>query len=99
MDAFVIQGGKRLRGRIRINGSKNATLPLMATSLLSDAPLELCDVPDLADVRNMARLLGELGCQVERGAQQSLTISAVDPEPTLAHYDIVRTMRASICVL
>lgn len=99
MDAFVIQGGKRLRGRIRINGSKNATLPLMATSLLSDAPLELCDVPDLADVRNMARLLGELGCQVERGAQQSLTISAVNPEPTLAHYDIVRTMRASICVL
>lgn len=99
MDAFLIQGGKRLRGRVRINGSKNATLPLMAAALLSDEPIILREVPHLADVRNMSRLMGELGCQVARGDDGSLTLSVSDPEPALAQYDIVRTMRASICVL
>ena len=92
MDAFLIQGGKRLRGRVRINGSKNATLPLMAAALLSDEPIVLREVPQLADVRNMSRLMGELGCEVVRSDDGSLTHSVADPEPVLAHYDIVRTM-------
>ena len=98
MDAFVIHGGKRLRGRVRIHGSKNATLPHMAASLLSDEPLVLRDIPDLADVRNMIRLLTELGCEVQSD-QHLLKLCVNDLEPFTARYDIVRTMRSSICVL
>ena len=57
MDAFVIEGGKQLRGRLRVNGSKNAALPLMAASLLTDQPVMLRGVPGLADIGNMRRLL------------------------------------------
>lgn len=102
MDAFVIHGGKRLRGRLRVHGSKNASLPLMAAALLTDDPVELLDVPALLDVRNMCKLLGELGCPVdvaETEQQGKLTIRTEDPSACLAHYDTVRTMRASICVL
>ncbi len=108
MDAFVINGGRRLKGRVRIHGSKNAALPIMAAALLCDEPITLLDVPDLSDIRNMIRLLEALGCTVSRetagdgngaAAGGRMTIHAVDREPCLAHYDIVRTMRASICVL
>ncbi len=102
MDAFQIRGGRRLRGTMRVNGSKNASLPLLATALLTDEQVVLHDVPNLADIRNMARLLESLGCTVARADAapgQPLTIHATDPAQCLAHYDIVRTMRASICVL
>ena len=62
MDAFVINGGKRLRGRVHINGSKNASLPLMAAALLTTDPVTLRDVPDLSDIQNMQKLLTSLGC-------------------------------------
>ena len=137
MDAFRIEGGHRLSGRIAIDGSKNAALPMMAAALLADSPLTLRGVPDLSDTRNMARLLGELGCEVDATAesdgtgrcastavathgnghdtlavlhasperttqpqsQNTITIRSVDPQATHARYDVVRTMRASICVL
>jgi len=101
MDAFVIHGGKRLRGQLRVHGSKNASLPLMAAALLTDDPVELLDVPALLDIRNMCKLLGELGCPVDvaQKEQSKLTIRTADPTACLAHYDTVRTMRASICVL
>ena len=102
MDAFVIHGGKRLRGQLRVNGSKNASLPLMAAALLTDDPVELLDVPALLDIRNMCKLLGELGCPVDvadKDEHGKLTIRTEDPAACLAHYDTVRTMRASICVL
>lgn len=99
MDAFVIQGGTRLRGRLRVHGAKNAALPLMAATLLADQPVVLHDVPDLADLRNMGQLLGTLGCQVQRDPDQGLRLSVCDQTKSEAHYDIVRTMRASICVL
>lgn len=103
MDTFVIQGGRRLFGRIRVNGSKNASLPLMAAALLTDEPVRLLDVPDLADISNMLRLLGELGCErTEPGASGSgggLVLRTIDESVSHARYDIVRTMRASICVL
>lgn len=98
MDAFRIQGGARLTGRIAIDGSKNASLPLMAAALLTDEPITLRRVPDLSDISSMIRLLGELGCHVE-GNHGTVTITSMDPEKTHAHYDIVKTMRASICVL
>lgn len=106
MDTFVIEGGKRLFGRIQINGSKNSALPLLAASLLTDDPLTLRDVPALADVRNMIRLLLELGCVRRDTADDptavttgEVTLHAVDHARSHARYDIVKTMRASICTL
>jgi len=97
MDVFVIEGGRRLSGRLRVNGSKNAALPLMAASLLTDDPLVLRDAPELSDIRNMTRLLGELGVEGERDG--ALTLTPTGEDRSHARYDIVRTMRASICVL
>lgn len=108
MDAFVIKGGKRLRGRMRVHGSKNATLPLMAAALLTDEPVVLHDAPDVQDVRNMVHLLSTLGCEgqithgpdgANPGTIGAIKLHVTDPSPSQAHYDIVRTMRASICVL
>jgi len=104
LDAFVIHGGQPLHGRVRINGSKNATLPLMAAALLTDKPVTLEGVPALADISNMSRLLQELGCEVreeslESGAGRRLTLRVRDESSRHARYDIVRTMRASISVL
>ncbi len=98
MDAFRIRGGSRLSGRIAIDGSKNASLPLMAAALLTDQPVTLRGVPDLADISNMSRLLGELGVDV-RGEHGTITLQSVDPDATHARYEMVRTMRAGICVL
>ena len=102
MDAFVIQGGKRLRGRVRVHGSKNASLPLLAAALLTDDPVTLRDVPDLSDIANMGKLLGALGCTSERCLERGRSVTRLrvtDAGPVEAHYDIVRTMRASVCVL
>jgi len=98
MDAFRIQGGTRLTGRLTVDGSKNSSLPLMAAALLADSPVTLRRVPALSDINNMSRLLGELGCEVET-TSESMTLRNVDLKKTHARYDIVRTMRASVCVL
>lgn len=100
MDSFVVEGGNRLEGSIRVNGSKNATLPLMACSLLTDQAIEFADVPGLADIRNMTRLLAELGVDVDRDeASGTMKLHTTDESASHARYDIVRTMRASICAL
>tara|TARA_R110000737_G_scaffold2923_18_gene10119 strand:+ start:258450 stop:259781 length:1332 start_codon:yes stop_codon:yes gene_type:complete len=102
MDVFVIEGGRQLNGSIRINGSKNAALPLMAASLLTDEPLILRDVPNLSDIRNMTRLLTELGVQSDLESSehgQTITHRVTDPTQSHARYEIVRTMRASISTL
>ena len=101
MDRFTIQGGRPLRGTVRIHGSKNAALPLMAAALLTDQPVTLRDVPDLSDIRNMTRLLDSLGCQAAKSDTDPhvLRLHSADESSTLAHYDIVRTMRAGVCVL
>lgn len=163
MDAFQINGGKPLRGTVRINGSKNASLPLMAASLLTTEPVTLHGVPNLSDIRAMQELLASLGMSFsnsqsknaastpsdseasgtdtpmppppdkidpkysglseliktrgpaaakpqplpthadaersEVSGREALTISTEDNTPTLAHYEIVRKMRAGICVL
>ncbi len=103
MDSFIINGGRELKGTVRVHGSKNASLPLMAAALLTDQPLTLHDVPDLSDIRNMKRLLATLGCTVEHVGDEpvsrTLTLHATDPSLTEAPYEIVKTMRAGICVL
>ncbi len=98
MDLFRITGGRRLTGRVSVEGSKNAALPLMAAALLGDAPVTLRNVPDLSDIRSMARLLEELGCAIAVDGD-AMVFENHDTSLTHARYDIVRTMRASICVL
>jgi UDP-N-acetylglucosamine 1-carboxyvinyltransferase len=98
MDAFSIHGGKRLTGTISVDGSKNASLPLLAASLLTDQTITFDSVPKLSDIENMGKLLAELGCDVSRD-DQKVIITTVDESKSHARYDIVRTMRASVCVL
>ncbi len=98
MDSFLITGGRPLRGHVRINGAKNACLPLMACALLTDQPVTLRNVPNLSDIRNMQRLLDSLGCSLSAD-DDVLAMHANDHSKIVAHYDIVRTMRAGICVL
>jgi len=100
-----------LTGTLRVNGSKNAALPQMATALLTDEPVVITGAPRLADIRSMGRVLEELGCSAEfsppspdadplkRGLGQSVTLRTHDESTRHARYDIVRTMRASVCVL
>lgn len=103
MDSFVIDGGRRLSGRVRINGSKNAALPILAAALLTTEPVTIRDVPALDDIANMLRLLEQLGCtQVPQGAEDSagvIRLRTTDESVSHAPYDIVCTMRASICTL
>ena len=101
MDAFEITGGRPLRGEVTIQGAKNAALPLMAAAVLADGdePVVLRNVPDLSDIRSMLRLLAELGLQLERDGEGVLSAPASASGAVLAPYDIVKTMRAGICVL
>lgn len=98
MDRFLIEGGPALRGRVQASGSKNAALPLMAASLLLDGPVELRRVPDVQDVATLAELLQSLGAAVSRTTGR-LRVEAGADGPTEAPYEVVRRMRASVCVL
>lgn len=98
MDALRIEGGQRLSGTIAVDGSKNAALPALAAALLAEDTFTLRGVPPLQDIRNMTHLLGELGCAVQVD-DRDITIDTIDTSRVHAPYDIVRTMRASICVL
>ena len=101
MEDFRIQGGTRLTGRLTVDGSKNASLPLMAASLLSSEPIMLRGIPPLADVQNMKRLLKTLGCHIEQAERngRDIQIQPVDESQRHAKYEIVKTMRASISTL
>jgi len=102
MDKFVIRGGNRLVGSIRISGAKNAALPAMAAALLTDEPVILENIPDVRDIQTERNLLVSMGAEVELGygrASHRTTISCknlVNPE---AAYELVKTMRASTLVL
>lgn len=98
MDQFIIHGGRPLRGTVRVSGSKNAALPMMAASLVASGPLHLKQVPDLADVRTLAALLQSLGVESECRAGD-ITLNCIDNRSCRADYELVRRMRASICVL
>ena len=99
MDSLVIQGGVKLRGAIAVNGAKNAALPIMAAALLSDEPSLIRGVPDLQDVRSQIALLTGLGAAVLRQKDSALEIRVRDQSQSHAPYDLVRKMRAGICVL
>ncbi len=100
MDVIKLRGGERLRGRIPIAGAKNAALPLMAASLLSDETLRLENLPGVRDIRTMTRLLETLGVRIEDGpGPGAVSFNAAGVNDTTAPYDLVRRMRASVLVL
>jgi UDP-N-acetylglucosamine enolpyruvyl transferase len=99
MDAFLIKGPVRLLGTVRASGAKNAALPALAAALLTDAPVTLDEVPDLADVNTMDRLLAGMGVSIDRPAPGRMVLDASRVTSTEAPYDLVRRMRASILVL
>ena len=107
MDKIRIRGGGRLKGEIQISGAKNAALPLMAASLLTDETLTLGNLPHVADITTMANLLAQLGVDVHlngqagNGAQYGslLELTGRRITETRAPYDLVRKMRASVLVL
>jgi UDP-N-acetylglucosamine 1-carboxyvinyltransferase len=99
MDRIRIRGGRDLGGDVRISGSKNSSLPILAATLLVDGPVLLRNVPDLKDIDNMCRILRHLGVRNYRNDDGSLFLEVEDPSARCAPYDLVRTMRASFVVL
>jgi UDP-N-acetylglucosamine 1-carboxyvinyltransferase len=99
MDKIIIEGGSRLQGEVRISGSKNASLPILAASLLTDEKVSVRNIPDLLDISHMMLLLGELGLASKRLDDGTIEITPEEDTPVEAPYDIVRKMRASVCVL
>jgi UDP-N-acetylglucosamine 1-carboxyvinyltransferase len=97
MDKIRIHGGQPLSGSIKISGSKNSALPILAATLLTREPCIIRRVPDLSDTHYMLQILMHLGAQVER-ASGTVSVSA-EEITSVAPYDIVRKMRASVCVL
>ena len=96
MQKLVITGGVALEGEIKASGAKNAALPLLACALLTDEPMTFVNVPDLADVHTMLKLLEELGCKVTQEGHK-VTIGASHITSTEAPYDLVKTMRLFWC--
>jgi UDP-N-acetylglucosamine 1-carboxyvinyltransferase len=99
MDVFHIEGPVRLSGSVRINGSKNASLPIMAATILAPGISTLKAVPRLLDISVCSELLGELGCKISRDQNGELCIDSTVIDNPVGEYDIVRRMRASICIL
>jgi UDP-N-acetylglucosamine 1-carboxyvinyltransferase len=99
MDSLEIIGGKRLRGTVAVSGSKNSALPIMAACLLADGPCRLHKVPELSDIAHMVKVLEVLGARVRRERDGAMTIEVVDDSNCHAPYDLVRKMRASVCVM
>ncbi len=99
MDKLLVQGGSRLTGEVKISGAKNAALPLLAATLLSEQPTRLTNVPHLDDITTMIKLLGQLGVQVVFDDQGGVEVDASDITSIDAPYELVKTMRASILVL
>lgn len=106
MDQIRIRGGQRLKGSIGISGAKNAALPLMAASLLTDETLTLSNLPHLADISTLANLLARHGVEIQmdggvHGGHGGRVLSLTTREicSTVAPYDLVRRMRASVLVL
>ena len=99
MDIFRIEGPVKLSGAVKVNGSKNASLPIMAAAILAAGKTVLKSVPDLSDISVCSELLGELGCKVTRGSNGDISVDSTVIDNSVGDYEIVRRMRASICIL
>lgn len=99
MDKFFIEGGKCLRGDVRISGAKNSALPIIASTLLTKAPVVINNLPDLQDVNTMLKLIERMGVSIGRKEPMQVCVDSANIESYSAPYDLVKTMRASILVL
>lgn len=98
MDKFIIKGGFPLKGKLRVNGAKNATLPILAACLLTEGKSHLENVPCLTDIVTMCRVLEELGVKAER-ENKTVEVDSASLSCWETPYDLVKLMRASILVL
>ncbi len=99
MDKLIIRGGRPLEGTVNIAGAKNAALPIMAATLLADAPVILGNVPHLRDITTTMELLGQMGVALTVDERMNIEVDASTIRQFTAPYDLVKTMRASILVL
>jgi UDP-N-acetylglucosamine 1-carboxyvinyltransferase len=98
MDKIIVEGGYPLTGEVKISGAKNAALPILISSLLTDGTCTLTNVPDLMDIKSTSLLLSHLGATVET-REDMIRINAGNLAQFEAPYDLVRKMRASVLVL
>ncbi|WP_237228952.1 UDP-N-acetylglucosamine 1-carboxyvinyltransferase [Rubinisphaera sp. JC750] len=99
MDMLVVEGGRPLRGTVAVSGAKNAALPILAATLAIPGQTRLQNVPQLRDTTSMLELLTQLGMRITRTSNNDLLLETVDESPNVADYELVRKMRASVCVL
>ncbi len=99
MDKLIITGGREISGEVRISGSKNSGLPILAATLLADAPLHICNLPHLNDITTMLALLRCMGVGVTIDEKMCVEVDPTSINDFTAPYDLVKTMRASILVL
>jgi UDP-N-acetylglucosamine 1-carboxyvinyltransferase len=99
MAKIIINGGRRLQGEVQISGAKNAVLPILCATILADEPMTISNVPHLHDVTTTIHLLGALGANITMDDNQTLHIDSRTVNQTVAPYELVKTMRASILVL
>lgn len=97
MDKIVIHGGKPLYGDVQISGAKNAALPVLTAALLTEKTCTFSNIPDLVDIKTIYKLLRNMGVEIEGGSTVSLCAEKITE--SVAPYDLVKTMRASILVL
>lgn len=98
MDVFRVEGNGPLQGEIQVGGAKNAALPIIAATLLTKEPITLHNVPDLSDIRFMVEILENVGCKAEKIGPGSWRFTA-EKISHVAPYELVRKMRASVCLL
>lgn len=99
MEKLLIRGGNQLSGKITCSGAKNAALPMIASTILSDEKVTLRNLPYLQDITTMFELLGSMGSDIILDENMNFTIMSKDLKDTEARYELVKTMRASILVL
>jgi len=99
MDKLIITGGNKLSGELRISGAKNAALPILAATLLSEAPVSVGNIPHLHDITTTMELLGRMGVQLMVDEKMNIEVDSSTINSYEAPYELVRTMRASILVL
>ena len=99
MDKLLIEGGLALHGEVTISGAKNSALPILASSLLSDEPMEIANVPHLHDVTTTIELLGRMGLAIIVDEKMNVEINSSGINSFFAPYELVKTMRSSILVL
>jgi UDP-N-acetylglucosamine 1-carboxyvinyltransferase len=99
VDKLIIRGGAPLSGEVRISGAKNAALPILAATLLTDHPVRVTNTPHLNDIRTTVQLLGRMGVELAYDEQGNIDADASAAREFFAPYELVKTMRASILVL